>query len=222
MLNSYIKSRRHEATYELIFKLEQQGIKFENLDTLEMFARDGTWNTIVFADKVKSLEVWEIDPKWENELKKNLPNAKIRIVDSIKTIQSIRNTVHNFNLILIDNPMNTYGPKLHEFDPDPYCEHFEVITKIDKFIKNDALVIFNINRKPFNYDNFPLWKNRRKEFYKCQQTNNLSIDFLLDFYRKLFNQIGLKTIFYLNVVRDFYKDVDIIHYFAFQLQKIQH
>lgn len=220
MSNTNLNTRWHEATNELIFRLEQKGIKFENLDALEMFARDGTWHTIVFANKVKSLEAWEIDPKWKNELKMNLPKAKIRIIDSVKTIQKNITSFTKFNLILIDNPQNTYGPKLHEYESYPYCEHFDVIQKIDKLIDREALVIFNVNNRPFNYDSFPLWEKRRKEFYKCTETSNLSIDFLFNFYRDLFNQMGLKTIFHLNIVRVFYNNVGMTHYFAFQLQKI--
>ena len=62
--------------------LENQGIELNKLSTLEMFGRDGTAHVTAYAEKVRSLEVWEIDKKWEADLKNNLPNAKIKIIDS--------------------------------------------------------------------------------------------------------------------------------------------
>jgi hypothetical protein len=52
--------RWEEATNELIVKLEDRGIHFENCNAIELFGRDGSWQTKLFAKKVKNLEVWEM------------------------------------------------------------------------------------------------------------------------------------------------------------------
>ena len=64
--------------------LEKSGIKLNELHVLEMFGRDGTAHVIEYAKKIKKLEVWEIDDKWEGDLKKNLPDAEIKIHDSVE------------------------------------------------------------------------------------------------------------------------------------------
>ena len=68
--------------------LENQGIELNKLSGLEMFGRDGTAHVTAYAEKVRALEVWEIDKKWEADLKNNLPNAKIKIIDSVNQINN--------------------------------------------------------------------------------------------------------------------------------------
>ena len=86
-MDNKLQERWYEGTNELIKKLESKEINFEKLDAIELFGRDGSWQTIEFAKKVKSIEVWEIESKWENELKKNLPDATIKIRDSVSTLK---------------------------------------------------------------------------------------------------------------------------------------
>ena len=119
------KKKFHERMNDVIIFLEKQ-VDVSKLHALEVFGRGGDWHTTVYANKVKSLQVWEIDKKWKSVLKKNLPNAKIKIRDSIKTI--VENLEPSkFNLVIIDNPMNTWGTKK---EPDLYCEHFDFIKNI--------------------------------------------------------------------------------------------
>ena len=218
MIND-IKPRWADATNELISKLEVYDIKFQSLNALEMFGRGGNWQTAIFEKKVKTLEVWEIDPKWENELKKNLPNATIKILDSVSTIKDGKNLT-KFDLILIDNPMNTYGPKLNSDNLDTYCEHFDVISHIERIIGKEAIVIFNVNRKPFDYNKFPMWKKRRDEFYGDIDTSDIQINHLLTFYKKFFQKLGFDTIFHENVVRVLNSNIDMTHYFAYKLKRM--
>jgi hypothetical protein len=213
-----IVPRWKKATNELINKLETKGIDFNKLNAIELFGRDGSWQTKLFAEKVNRLEVWEINKEFEKELRKNFPKSKIKITDSIKTLQENKK-FQLFNLILIDNPNNTYGDNNDIFTNGKYCEHFDILGNIGKLINKEALVIFNINRNPFNYSKFPEWKKRRDEFYGMENTENISIANLLIFYEKFFKKIGFKTIFYVNVIRVFVKGNDTNHYFAFQIKR---
>ena len=210
-------TRWKDGTNELISNLNKKGIDLGKFSALEMFGRDGTWHTSVFANKVKSLEIWEINKKWEKNLKNNFPNAKIRIIDSIKTINEEENLT-KFNLLLIDNPMNVFGQNKTENGKN-YCEHFEVISKISKIIQDESLVIFNVNRCPFDYDKYPLWKQHREKFYGNIDTSNMSLEFLHKHYTKLFEKIGFRTIFHINTVRVFYLENDMTYYFAYYLKK---
>jgi len=201
-----------KATKELISKLEDCGINFENYNTIELFGREGSWQTKLFANKVKNLEVWEIDNSFEKKLRENLPKSEVKIVDSIKTLQENKN-FPAYDLILIDNPNNTYGLN------GTYCEHFDILKNIKKLIHNRALIIFNVNRKPFNYEEFPKWRKRRDEFYGTKKTEDMSITNLLKFYEEFFDNLGLKTIFSINVVRVLFDGIDTNHYFAFLLTR---
>ena len=212
-----LKTRWLEGTHELFSKLNDNGVVLDKLDALEMFARDGTWHTTFYANKVKSLEVWEVDGKWYESLKKNLPTAKIEIKDSIETLQE-HDDLPKFNFIMMDNPMNTFGIT-EKSEENPYCEHFDVIRQIPKIIGNEAIVVFNVNRKPFDYEKYPSWQKRRQEFYGNVDTGNMSLEFLFEFYDKLFKQLGFEIVFRFNVVRVFYNDADMTHYFAYYLRK---
>ena len=216
-MNNKLQERWYEGTNELIKKLESREINFEKLDAIELFGRDGSWQTIKFAKKVKSIEIWEIESKWENELKKKLPNATIKIRDSVSTLK-LENELPKFDLILIDNPMNVYNNE--QKISDRYCEHFEILQNIQKLAKNNVLIIFNVNRKPFDYEKYPLWKQRRQKFYGNIDTSAMEIKFLLNFYEKKFCEMGFETVFCINVVRVLYQGDDMTHYFAYKLKKI--
>ena len=123
-----------KATKTMFLELEKRNVVLKKLNALEIFARDGTWQTTFYANKVKTLEVGEVDPSWEKNLRKNLPTAKVRILDSIKNIQTYEK-LSKFNLIMIDNPMNIYGNE-NENIQNNYCEHFDVIKNIDKMMIN--------------------------------------------------------------------------------------
>jgi hypothetical protein len=208
-----------EATQKLISKLEKNGVDFDKLDSLDMFGRDGKWQTSMFANKIKSLEVWEIDRQWEKELKNTLQNAKIRILDSIENLEQLDKSL-KFDLILIDNPMNLFGPINSETKLPKYCEHFEVLKNIEKIMNNETIVIFNVNRKPFDYEKFPLWKKRRELFYQINSTDKMTIEFLSEFYKEYFKKRGFKTKFLETEIRVFYNDIDMTYYFAMYLVKI--
>lgn len=212
-----IVTRWKKGPKELISKLAQKGVELEKFNALEMFGRNGTWHTSFFADKVKSIEIWEIDKKWEQNLNQNFPNSRIKILDSIKTI-STNQFFPKFDLLLIDNPMNVFGNQ-RKNDNKLYCEHFDLITKIGKLAKDKILVIFNVNRCPFNYENYPLWKKFRESFYGNVDTSDMDLDFLHTFYHDLFKELGFTTIFSIDTVRVFHQEKDMTYYFAYYLQK---
>ena len=192
--------------------LEEKGIKCKTLNALEVFGRRGDWQTIDYANKVKSLEVWEIDGRWENDLKKNLPMARIKILDSVKTIIQNEN-LEKFDLIVIDNPMNLFG-STPEHTSSSYCEHFDIIKKIGELANDRVILIFNVNKRPYDYSKFPAWKERRQEFYGAIDTANMSVDFLACFYDELFRTLGFKTLFHIIEPRN-----EFVDYFLYCLKK---
>ena len=53
--------------------VNQYGIKLNDKVALDFFAREGDWQTQHYADKVKKVYAWEINPQHEQSLKRNLP-----------------------------------------------------------------------------------------------------------------------------------------------------
>jgi len=194
-------------------RLSSKKIELGQMRALEIFARDGSWQTAAYADKVASLVAWEINSIFENDLRNNLPNAKIKITDSIKELDNQQN-FSKFDLIVIDNGQNCYGNERE------YCEHFDVIPKIAKLLDHKGVLIFNINKKPFNFTNYPDWNKRRLEFYNKKNTAELDLDWLLEFYNDLFFKFGYKTNFSFSVSREDFEHADYLHYLIFHLEKI--
>ena len=204
------KKEFHEKMNNVITFLQKR-VDVSKLDALEMFGRAGDWHTTAYKNKIKSLQVWEIDKEWKNSLEKNLPNAKIKILDSIKTI--VKNLEPSkFDLIVIDNPMNTFGTKK---EPNQYCEHFDFIKNIGNIIDMKAIIIFNINKNPYNYDKFPEWKKRRNNFYERKRTSKISQRFLIKFYKNLFLKLGYETVFQ----KIFKRNENYLDYFVVSLRK---
>jgi hypothetical protein len=189
-------------------RLEKQGVCLSEFRALEMFAREGNWQTLSYVNKVKSIEAWEIDPKFEQGLKKNLPTAKIRIADSHKEAKNNRN-FSKYDFIVIDNPQGCYG------QIDTYCEHFDAIIHIPNLIDYRGIVIFNINKEPFDFDRQIVWQKRRSEFYRINDTRKISISFLLRYYESFFLEFGYCTEFCFDVPRN-----DFIHYLVYFIRPL--
>lgn len=191
--------------------LKQKGIDISQMHALEPFAREGDWQTWVYADKVESLDAWEINPDCEMALRKNLPKARIKIIDSLKEFKK-RKYFGKYDFIVIDNPMNCFGA--HE----QYCEHFDIIPEVCHLLNQKGILIFNINKEPYDYEKNPKLEARRKQFYHQEKTNKLSLKFLLKFYKELFCKYGYTTKFCFNISRGKYECNDFFHYLVFYLK----
>jgi 16S rRNA G966 N2-methylase RsmD len=190
---------------ELCEKLEEIGFPLSKAHAVEVFARQGDWHTIDYSDKVASVEAWEIDDSHFPELRKNLPEAEIKQVDSIEYIRRPENRA-SADLVVIDNPQNTFG------ENNEYCEHFDVIDPALELLRPGGVVIFNVNIEPFDYEKFPDWRSRREEFYGQSETSQLSVDGLLKFYKQRFNNLGYRVKVHLAAKRTGY-----LHYLAYQI-----
>ena len=176
---------RGKAMSDIVSHLESNGIDFSKLKALEFFARKGDWHTQSYCNKVASINAWEIDKVFEEELKKNLPMATIAIGDSFILAKEDK-YANLFDFIVFDNPQGVYAE---------HCEHFECIDLVPYLIKKQGgLVVFNINRTPFNYDKNSTWGKRRVEYYG-QDASDLEAGFLLNFYKHKFSRLGMDVEF---------------------------
>tara|TARA_R110000824_G_scaffold4503_2_gene21762 strand:+ start:6375 stop:7001 length:627 start_codon:yes stop_codon:yes gene_type:complete len=173
------------AIQRILGKLkEEYNYSFEGKTALDFFARDGTWQTAYYADRVKELHAWEIDASFEDSLRLNLPsNSKIKIGDSFELASVHEANV--FDIVILDNPQGCYGAT------GEHCEHFEAIPAALRLLRNSGgLITFNVKTKPFNYEKNLEWQNARNSFYGEDDCSSLTLEFLSDFYRKLFSSWG--------------------------------
>ena len=179
-------------------------------NAIDIFAREGDWISHIIYPKVNSLEAWEINPDYIQELQKNLPSAIVHCRDSIKFIKE--NIDYNrFDIVLIDNGLNCYGENRE------YCEHFDVLPHINNICSEESFVIFNVVRKPFNYEKFPDWQIRRNNFYNVSDSSEFSLDFLETFYCNYFNKLGYDVLEIHTNCREYKDGIDYNYHFGVKL-----
>lgn len=174
-----------EAMKRIVNRLKTEyDFPISNSTALDFFARDGGWQTVAFANEVSSVCAWEIDAQFLPQLKINLPtNAEITIGDSYEIALRPENQ-HRFDFIVLDNPQGIFG--------DAKCEHFEVLPLVLTLAKERAVLVFNVNIQPFNYDQNPSWAARRTAYYD-RSAVQLPLDFIVDFYNHKLENLGLKV-----------------------------
>ena len=160
--------------------LRKRGVELDSLRALDLFA--GTGNTITrdYAPFVKSLEAWEIEPSYERELRKNLPKALVRIVDSYEQLAI---TDSRLGLVVADTWTEMFAG---------HCEHFELFPEVFRVLDESAVLILNI---------MPEWKvgqsqiehlRRRRDFYQREDVANIPIDSMVEVYKNLARQNGFE------------------------------
>jgi len=196
----------------VVKRLKDKGVPLSTYDALEACAREGNWHTQGFANEVKTLEAWEINPACENKLRQNLPNAKVTITDATQQIKK-PNYRGKFNFIVLDCPMACFG------EENRYSEHFEMIHDVPSIARDNFVLLFNVNKSPYDYDRHPAWKKRRKQFYGIDRTESISLEFLENHYKKLFDSMKLNVLDSFYESRREYEKNDFLYYMCFILQK---
>jgi hypothetical protein len=189
-------------------ELVARGFDLSRARALEFFAREGDWQASAYAGRVATLEAWEVDASREERLRANLPGATVRIVDSILFAARAENR-GRFDLVVFDNPQGCFGPG------GRYCEHFDALDASFGLLADRAVVVFNVNRAPFDFARFPAWQARRADFYGVPETGRLRVEFLLGFYRELFERRGYGSPFGFEVPRN----ADYLSYLVYLLER---
>jgi len=166
-------------------KLRRRDIKLKDLDVLEVFGGSGEFHTRIYAPKVATLEVWEVDPNHEMILKKHFPNAEVKITDSFKEITTTQRT---YDLVVIDNPMSTYGQ---------YCEHFDLFPNVFRVARRTAILVLNVipeidaaalKKYPYLFNAEQL--ARRKTFYSTDTPEKILLRKMLETYKQMAEESG--------------------------------
>jgi len=157
-------------------------------NTLEVFGYNGEYHTMDYVKNVTNLEIWEIANDCEIPLKRNLPNAVVKITNSYAEIKT---TTKIFDTIIVDNHQGIFG--------DNKCEHFEIIEDCFSKLSNKSVLIVNIipNILVSKYNTPPEITakhiKKRKSFYLHQTGELISDSYFKDFYVKIAKDNGFIT-----------------------------
>jgi len=178
--NGYtLLQQKHKPMLRLLEELKRRGLNLGELRTLEIFGRDGLDHTTTYADEVKSLEVWEIHPKWHSDLLKNLPGASIKIVDSYEELGRSKS---KFDLIVVDNAIGNLGAHCDHFDLFPDAI-FKVTSGESVLVLNIIPRIHSITLKHFPDLLDPTYLAARKSFYAADDPMDIPADRIVGVYR---------------------------------------
>jgi len=196
--------------YKVTDKLLEKNV-LQNAIILEAFSNTGGHQAPAYYPYSSYFEAWEITPKYEKDLHKNLPNATIKITDSFKEVNLCN---RKFNMIVLDAHMGIFG------DKDQYCEHFEILPQIFKLCMDECVLVFNVmpfceNKWKQKYETVFREKhlNKRKAFYNCTDANNVPYEFMTEFYTQLCIKNGF------NVDWVFYHQRHLLHYCVIRIIK---
>ena len=206
-------AQRYKPMLRLLDELGRRGVDVPSLDALEIFGSDGLDHTTTYADRVRTLEVWEIDENLRPRLGENLPKASIRIADSYTEVTQ---TAKRFDFVVIDNPIGPYGA---------HCDHFGLFPDKVFWIARDRCilaldVIPRINLVTLKH--FPEliekdYLERRKQFYGAEDAMHIPIERMAARYRGFAEQNGFRGAWSFHIKRS---DAGV-HYLVLGIRKYQ-
>ena len=178
------RNRTFTAMQLMLKTLETNQMLPQKLIALELFGFIGTSTTMDYQDLAEYIEMWELNPYYAAEAKKNIPKATVVCGDSIKTIKEGEVLRKDYNFIVIDpNSAST-------FDDGSY-ESFGVFNHTLKYIADEAVIFVTIYSNLKKYaslygnsvkDLDPKWINARKEFFQMENViDGRGIDYLKAF-----------------------------------------
>jgi hypothetical protein len=115
-----------------VFRRIAQHRRLDSLSVLELFAQVGNGHTIEYSNKIRSLELWEIEPGFAPILRKRFPEATVRSVDSYARLQT---TPTPFDIVIGDAPVSEHGGRY---------EHFDIFPDVFSWLTDEAFLIVDI------------------------------------------------------------------------------
>jgi len=181
---------------KLLQELRRREVDLGSLRTLSPFGGTGERVERHYAPLVAHLEVWEIDPEREPALRRNLPNARVKITDSY---EEIGRTEKKFDFIFIDTHMSPDAGRI---------EHFDLFPSLFRIVSDDALLAFNVipeadKRTRRGYPNLfnDAQLSARRSFYRTEHPERTSLDELAAHYRELCEENGFTPEWHFSVRR---------------------
>jgi len=194
---------------QVLRKLKRRGVRVEDLVALELFGGTGRIHTVDYANQVSSLEVWEINAKAEPLLKRNLPNARVKITN---VYEEIGKTEGKYSLIVVDNPTSTFSED---------CEHFALFPRVLGLATDSACLVVNVIPRLgrlarflyphlFNDDHL----RHRERFYRTASPESIPVEAMIETYRRLVGDRGFALRGWFVVRR-----TSFLHYLVLQIER---
>ena len=192
-----LATQKYKPMLRLLDGLEQRGVDVASLDALEMFGSDGLDHTTTYGDRVRTLEVWEIDEAHHPRLRENLPGVSIRFIDSY---EEVARTERRFDLIVVDPPVGIYGT---------HCDHFGLFPdKIFSIARDECVLVLNVipriervTLKHFPYLMSEDYLKQRKQFYGASDAMNITMDDNVGVYRSFVERSGFRLVWSFHLKR---------------------
>jgi hypothetical protein len=183
-----------EAFYSVLFKTYD----LADAQVLEAFARDGAITVSSYVQYLNhpktQLECWELNPAHERRLREY--TYKVRIGDSYELLLDAIIKGRTWDVIIIDIPQGLHSSS----DKEIHAEHFDFLPLALRALNDEGVVVFNLNRQPYNRDekgshgydeyaeyNYQTWMRKREEFYGCVSHRE---EVLLGVYRQIAYEAG--------------------------------
>jgi hypothetical protein len=194
-------------TQQLFRELRRRGVVPERLQTLEMFGGAGRVHTRDYADKVASLDVWEIDPVHAASLRRILPGANVHITDSY---QEMTRAARRYDMIVMDSP---------EGEHSGHYEHFDLFPGVLRLANDTALLILNIrpgtsNTPADRFDDVHL--AQRRAFYHTEHPQQMPVAEMIPVYRAMLGGAGFNLEWHVSRPRT---RSGRVHYLALKIKR---
>lgn len=167
-----------------------------------MFGGYGINTVSKYAHQVKSLEIWEIREECLESLERMAPKAVIKILDSYKEVKHFDET---YDVIVVDDNKKTVMVHNH-------YEHFDLFPEIFNMMNSPCILILNIcpELKQCSLNHY----ERRRQFYKSFDGENIPINWMINVYTELALENGFKINWAFTYPRN-----NGVHYLAMSLTK---
>jgi len=178
------RNRSFSAMQLMIKTLRTNKMLPEKIVALDLFGFVGTTTTLDYAHLAEYIEMWEIDPYYAKEAKRNVPKAQVICGDSIAAVKTGKLLRKDYNLIVVDaNATSAFS--------DGSYESFGVFSHVLNYIAKEAVIFVTIFSDLKEYAKHYLgneqaldrnWVNARKEFFGIDNVlDGRGVDYLKRF-----------------------------------------
>lgn len=129
----WARARLLPSPTKRIFSKIFETVPARNVSVLELFARAGDWHTAHYAAKAGLVELWELDPSFEADLRRRFPRSDVRIVDSYARLSSP--ATRKFTVVVSDNSASIHGG---------HCENFDIFPGVFSWLEDRSFLVLNI------------------------------------------------------------------------------
>jgi hypothetical protein len=191
------RNRAFSAMQLMLKTLQTNKMLPDKLVALDLFGFVGTTTTMDYADLAEYLEMWEIDPYYAKEAKKNIPKAEVICGDSINAVKTGKLLRKNYNFIVLDaNASSPFNDGSYEcvgffehtlnYLADQTVIFVTIFSDLGKYLNLYGRALENVDKN---------WIQARKDFFQLDNVIDArGIDYL-NAYEKIIRQRNLELVY---------------------------